>query len=379
MIADKLSGRPLAFLVAIGVAAFVTAHTFGSGVDEPPARISGKVTGVTDGDTFTITADEHTFKIRLDAADAPNAGQDFAFEARRALLKKIFQKTVSVSIAGNAKDDASFGRVRLDGESINVWAIANGFAWYYNGNTKSKTLERAEKKARDAKLGLWALEAPVPPWDWAKRVSKPALSQFKRRAIYREIMLAHSEMDRRMDAKDSYDLAEAEALDRHLVRAVATKHRLTAQELAAIEVEGITKGWFGELGKTRTAPPSASAALTWTEYLADCGLPAQKTNEAVTEKVFRDKYKGKRVSWTGVVDSVRETPLGSGYLVDVRMKPTESWLGDSDITLSASDSLETQVLALKKDDTVTFFGTFLRQGGTFLNHIIDLHTIKVAR
>jgi len=44
---------------------------------------------------------------------------------------------------------------------------------------------------------------------------------------------------------------------------------------------------------------SQAASLTWAQYRTDCGKDAQEQNEARTEEVFRLKYKGKRVRWSG--------------------------------------------------------------------------------
>jgi hypothetical protein len=116
--------------------------------------------------------------------------------------------------------------------------------------------------------------------------------------------------------------------------------------------------------------------LSWTSYLADCGLKAQESNEARTEKLFRERYKGKVVHWSGIVDSVKEQEFSKGYYVGVRMTPTESALGASDLTLSAVEQLQDKVLALEKGDNITFSGRLVAQGGRVVNHIVELDDLE---
>lgn len=118
-----------------------------------------------------------------------------------------------------------------------------------------------------------------------------------------------------------------------------------------------------------------SAGILWTDFIADCGLKAQEVNEAKTEKVFRDKYEGKQVHWSGTIDSVREDPFGNGYLISVQMSPTESKLGGPDVTIAASNELHDRVLSLKSKDKISFRGRLKQQGGRILNHEIELEAI----
>jgi endonuclease YncB( thermonuclease family) len=60
--------------------------------------ITGKVVGVTDGDTITVLDDQkRQHKIRLDGIDAPESNQDFGSRAKQSLSDLVFGKTVTVS------------------------------------------------------------------------------------------------------------------------------------------------------------------------------------------------------------------------------------------------------------------------------------------
>jgi hypothetical protein len=120
------------------------------------------------------------------------------------------------------------------------------------------------------------------------------------------------------------------------------------------------------------ADSDSPTRLTWDEYVTDCGLAAQKANQARTEKIFREKYKGKVIIWPGKVTSVSEKLGGNGFTIGVAMKPTESKLGSSDILLSAPDSFKNEAVSMNSGDAIRFVGKMTSQGGAILNHQIEL-------
>lgn len=120
----------------------------------------------------------------------------------------------------------------------------------------------------------------------------------------------------------------------------------------------------------------SDSRITWEQFLGDCGLKAQEANQARTEKVFREKYLGKIIRWTGTVYSVQERNLSSGYTIHVLMQPTESVLGGPDLTLIAGERFKEQVLALNKGDVIRFSGNLIEQGGRILNHQIELTSLQ---
>ncbi len=65
-----------------------------------PQTITGKVVGVSDGDTITVLdASNQQHKIRLDGIDAPESNQDFGARAKQSLSDLVFGKTVTVTSA----------------------------------------------------------------------------------------------------------------------------------------------------------------------------------------------------------------------------------------------------------------------------------------
>ena len=57
----------------------------------------------------------------------------------------------------------------LDGTHVNHELVKGGWCWWYRKYAPGDTeLERLEQDAREAKMGLWADPAPIPPWVYRK-------------------------------------------------------------------------------------------------------------------------------------------------------------------------------------------------------------------
>jgi micrococcal nuclease len=135
------------------------------------ARLVGKVVKVADGDTITILINSTEHRIRLHGIDCPEKGQPFCNKAKEYTSGKVFGKEVVVEV----KDVDQYGRrvgvvLLPDGMSLNHMLVNAGLAWHYRKYAPDdQGLATLEKEAREAKAGLWADAAPVPPWEWRKR------------------------------------------------------------------------------------------------------------------------------------------------------------------------------------------------------------------
>ena len=132
--------------------------------------LTGIVTAVKDGDTIEITANGVTTTIRLEHVDCPEKGQDFGKRAKQFTSDFCYGKAVRVETRGK-KD--RYGRVigvvyRADGANLNLALVNTGYAWHFRKYSKDLTYARAEEAARKARLGLWASDFPIAPWDWRK-------------------------------------------------------------------------------------------------------------------------------------------------------------------------------------------------------------------
>ena len=53
--------------------------------------------------------------------------------------------------------------------------------------------------------------------------------------------------------------------------------------------------------ENKAAPVVEVPAITWEQYLADCGLKAQEVNEARSAQLFAEKYRGRLIRWSGTI------------------------------------------------------------------------------
>ena len=132
-----------------------------------------RVVGVHDGDTVTCIDESNVqHKIRLAEMDAPELGQDFGSRSREALAGMVFGKTIHVVSSGTDRYGRVIGHIDVDGVDVNRQMIATGNAWHYAAYSKDKSLVDVQAQAQAKKLGLWAQQSPVPPWDYRKNGKK---------------------------------------------------------------------------------------------------------------------------------------------------------------------------------------------------------------
>jgi endonuclease YncB( thermonuclease family) len=85
-----------------------------------PVTITGKVVGVSDGDTITILdSGNRQHKIRLEGIDAPESNQGYGSRAKQSLSDLVFGKTVTVTISKKDKYGRVLGKVTFDFKNIN--------------------------------------------------------------------------------------------------------------------------------------------------------------------------------------------------------------------------------------------------------------------
>ena len=74
-------------------------------------EFSGKVIGVTDGDTIKVLVNKESVTVRLEGIDAPESGQSYGKKSKEALAEMVAGKIVgrreapcALGIPGKAKD-----------------------------------------------------------------------------------------------------------------------------------------------------------------------------------------------------------------------------------------------------------------------------------
>jgi len=136
--------------------------------------IFGKVVAISDGDTIRVydRNENIQYKIRLSGIDAPEKNQPYGRKSKEALSNLIFGKTVRVSDQGKDRYKRILGYVKLGDIDVNLEMVKSGNAWTYRKYNQSEDYLDAENSAKEKRLGLWALENPIPPWQFRKTEKK---------------------------------------------------------------------------------------------------------------------------------------------------------------------------------------------------------------
>lgn len=127
--------------------------------------LSGRIVGVSDGDTATLlTSSNKSVKIRLAQIDAPEKNQAFGEKSKQSLSDLIFGKQVSVEVETKDRYGRSVGKIKVAGVDANLEQVKRGMAWFYVQYGKDSAYRNAEASARFNRVGLWSEPNPVPPW-----------------------------------------------------------------------------------------------------------------------------------------------------------------------------------------------------------------------
>ena len=129
--------------------------------------LEGIVTSVEDGDTMEVTIDGKPVQVRLNGIDCPEDGQGYSAKAKNyttvhCLRKKIKIEKVTIDVRGRMIANVYLS----DGTNLCEALVGGGYAWHYKQYSNDPKLAALEKDARKKKIGLWAEQNPMSPWDF---------------------------------------------------------------------------------------------------------------------------------------------------------------------------------------------------------------------
>jgi len=136
------------------------------------AQLSGTVVSIADGDTFTLMVNKKPVKIRMHGVDSPEKKQPYGEAAKKYLSNLIFNQVVEVRIQGKDRYRRTIGIVSCQGVNINEKLLATGLAWHFKKYDRNPAWAQLEVGARKKRIGLWAQDHPIPPWEFRKPRSK---------------------------------------------------------------------------------------------------------------------------------------------------------------------------------------------------------------
>ena len=129
--------------------------------------LSGKVMKVIDGDSILVLNQyRKSVTVQLRGVDAPELAQKYGETSLEQLRERIEGKIVTLQLDAPDEFSRLTAEVLLAGESINVWLIRTGCGWHNWKFDSDPAKAIAEKRARGDRVGLWAADDPIAPWEW---------------------------------------------------------------------------------------------------------------------------------------------------------------------------------------------------------------------
>ena len=90
-------------------------------LDAHAATLSGRVVGISDGDTVTLLDRTNTqVKIRLSGIDAPERAQPFGAASKKSLSDMVYNKTVSIDYDKQDPYGLIVGKILLNGRDLSA-------------------------------------------------------------------------------------------------------------------------------------------------------------------------------------------------------------------------------------------------------------------
>jgi endonuclease YncB( thermonuclease family) len=132
--------------------------------------ISGTVITVIDGDTLVVQDKaQKRHVVRLADIDAPERKQAFFMQSARSLAALCHKKSAEVQWSERDERKRPIGYVTCAGKDANAEQLRRGMAWASPKATRPTSgLYELETYARLRRIGLWADEKAVAPWEFKK-------------------------------------------------------------------------------------------------------------------------------------------------------------------------------------------------------------------
>jgi len=126
--------------------------------------------------------------VQLVDLEAPDLAQDFGEDARQILSRLILEREVIVD-SRETGSGVTLALVSVDGVSVNLKMAEAGAVWDHGlGLDDYLPLEQAVAKAKANRIGIWAKDNPVAPWE------------FKQSPTYEQAVKIHQAKQRRIFA-----------------------------------------------------------------------------------------------------------------------------------------------------------------------------------
>ncbi len=144
---------------------------------ELPKNLSGKIIGVSSGDTLTILVEATPTVVRLAGVDAPELDQPYGNHAKRILTSRFAGKVATVAVDSRDKNGVAIGEIKVGKQNIGLQMLRAGMAWHHRDEKDTTQLAKAEAAARKSKRGLWRDASAIAPWRWRDKSAEPETNE----------------------------------------------------------------------------------------------------------------------------------------------------------------------------------------------------------
>lgn len=135
--------------------------------------LQGIVIVVIDGDTVLFKPDHYSpasrafLKVRLAGIDAPEQDQPHGEAATRALKDMALKRRATLDVVATDAYGRKLGVLMIGSLPVNAELVRHGHAWV-SSRAADDPLRTLQRRAQDARLGLWRDPAAQPPWRWRR-------------------------------------------------------------------------------------------------------------------------------------------------------------------------------------------------------------------
>lgn len=128
------------------------------------------VTAITDGDSIKVRCPgQDQQSLRLAQIDAPERRQPFGERSRQHLAELCFGQQAVVTPRTTDRYGRLVANVTCQDRDAGREQIKAGMAWVFDRYVTDRSLYELQDAARAGRVGLWADEEPVAPWEWRRR------------------------------------------------------------------------------------------------------------------------------------------------------------------------------------------------------------------
>lgn len=147
--------------------------------EEKNYSLTGRVRLLWGGDNFEFGRTEQLRLVLIRGVDTPKEGQPFFLIARSVGYQLMIRNKVRIEVVDRDELKCEIADVFVVNEdpadiagdlNVGLELIRRGLGWYDGTEFElAEEYREAEAAAREQRLGLWADENPIPPWEFYEK------------------------------------------------------------------------------------------------------------------------------------------------------------------------------------------------------------------